>query len=129
MRKQTELQKRYFDEVIRLHYDEGMGEDRISRILPIGHTTASRWITIFAEENNISTSARMKKKNQKPAETTSEITSESICTTEQELNAKIRRLEKELLQAQIKAEALDEMINVAEAKFNVPIRKKAGAKQ
>ena len=33
----TEKQRLYFNEVIRLHYEEGMGEDRISRILPIGH--------------------------------------------------------------------------------------------
>ena len=127
MIKQTELQKRYFDEVIRLHYDECMGEDKISRILPIGHTTASRWIAIFAEENNISRIVRMKKNNKKPSEIASEST--SVSTNEQALNAKIRRLEKEVLQAQIKAEALDEMINVAEAKFNVPIREKAGAKR
>ena len=28
----TEKQRLYFNEVIRLHYEEGMGEDRISRI-------------------------------------------------------------------------------------------------
>ena len=33
----TEKQRLYFNEVIRLHYEEGMGEDKISRILPIGH--------------------------------------------------------------------------------------------
>lgn len=33
----TEKQMLYFNEVIRFHYEEGMGEDRISRILPIGH--------------------------------------------------------------------------------------------
>ena len=38
-------------------------------------------------------------------------------------------LEAQLRQAEIKAEFYDEMINVAEAKFKVPIRKKAGAKQ
>ena len=27
----TEKQRLYFNEVIRLHYEEGMGEDRISR--------------------------------------------------------------------------------------------------
>ena len=125
----TTKQIKYFNQVMDLYFNEGYSPYKIAKMLSMSKTTVYRWITIFAEENNISTSARMKKKNQKPAETTSEITSESICTTEQELNAKIRRLEKELLQAQIKAEALDEMINVAEAKFNVPIRKKAGAKQ
>ncbi|MBR0297604.1 MAG: DDE-type integrase/transposase/recombinase [Bacteroidales bacterium] len=49
----TEKQLKYFDEVIRLHYEEGYGEDRISQILPIGHTTASRWIAIFAKEKGI----------------------------------------------------------------------------
>ena len=33
------------------------------------------------------------------------------------------------IKAEIKAEAYDELINVAEAKFRIPIRKKAGAKQ
>ncbi len=46
-----------------------------------------------------------------------------------ELQKKVRELEKQLLEAEIKAEAYDELINVAEAKFRNPIRKKAGAKQ
>jgi DNA-binding transcriptional regulator LsrR (DeoR family) len=48
----TKKQKKYFSEVTRLHYEYGYGEDRISRILPIGHTTVSRWIAIFAAEND-----------------------------------------------------------------------------
>lgn len=40
----TEKELKYFKEVIRLHYEEGYGERRIEKILPIGHTTASRWI-------------------------------------------------------------------------------------
>ncbi len=46
-----------------------------------------------------------------------------------ELQKRIKELEAQLLAAEIKAEAYDEMINVAEAKFRIPIRKKAGAKQ
>ena len=45
------------------------------------------------------------------------------------LQARVKELEAQLLHAEIKAEAYDEMINVAEAKFRIPIRKKAGAKQ
>ena len=45
------------------------------------------------------------------------------------LQARVKELEAQLLRAEIKAEAYDEMINVAEAKFRIPIRKKAGAKQ
>lgn len=45
------------------------------------------------------------------------------------LQERISGLEGQLLHAEIKAEAYDEMINVAEAKFKIHIRKKAGAKQ
>lgn len=37
----------YYDEVIRLHFEEGYGTDRIENILPIGHSTANRWINNF----------------------------------------------------------------------------------
>ncbi|MEF9923511.1 MAG: hypothetical protein RR854_02925 [Muribaculaceae bacterium] len=48
---QTTKQKLYLEEVLRLHREKGYGEDRISRIIPIGHTTVSRWITKFATAN------------------------------------------------------------------------------
>ena len=46
----TEKQQKYFKEVIRLHYEEGYGENWIARIIPIGQTTSARWIAIFARE-------------------------------------------------------------------------------
>lgn len=46
----TEKQFKYFKEVIRLHYEEGYGEDRIAKIIPVGDSTVSRWIAIFASE-------------------------------------------------------------------------------
>ncbi|WP_164511708.1 hypothetical protein [Prevotella marseillensis] len=39
------------------------------------------------------------------------------------------RLKSELTKAEIKAEAYDEMINVAESELGISIRKKSGAKQ
>ena len=119
----TEKQRLYFNEVIRLHYEEGMGEDRISRILPIGHTTASRWIAIFAmEKGRISIGTVMRKRKVKP---------DSLPQSEQDkaLKKRVKELEARLLQAEIKAEAYDEMIKIAEARYRIPIRKKTGAKQ
>ena len=46
-----------------------------------------------------------------------------------QLKAEKARLESDLKFAQLKADAYDEMINVAEKMFNIPIRKKAGAKR
>lgn len=119
----TEKQLRYFDEVIKLHYEEGLGEDRISRLLPIGHTTVSRWIGIFAQEKGKSSRIKDMKKSQS---TSSELEQDSEV---QVLQKQVKELEAQLLRAEIKAEFYDKMIDVAEAKFKVPIRKKAGAKQ
>ena len=123
----TKKQQKYYNQVIDLYFKGGYGARRITKMLSISHNTVYSWIAIFAEENNISTSARMNKKEQKKAVIAAP--SASSTKDEGELQAEIEHLEKELLRAQIKAEFLDEMINVAEAKFNVPIRKKAGAKQ
>ena len=45
--------------------------------------------------------------------------------TIQALQDELKRLREQLREAEIKAEAYDELINVAEAKFNIPIRKKS----
>ena len=45
------------------------------------------------------------------------------------LQKEIKDLRAQLTKAEIKAEAFDELINVAEAQFGIQIRKKAGAKQ
>jgi hypothetical protein len=52
MQLHTKKQQQYFKELIRLHSKYGYGEGRISRILPLGHSTVSRWIAIFAAEND-----------------------------------------------------------------------------
>jgi hypothetical protein len=45
------------------------------------------------------------------------------------MQREIARLSKALSQQTMRADAFDEMINVAERQFNIQIRKKAGAKQ
>ena len=119
----TEKQRKYFAEAIRLHYEEGYGSDRIERILPVGHSTISRWIAIFAKERG---KIAMGNETNRVQDVNAMHDEDSEV---RELRKKIRELEGRLLAAEIKAEAYDEMINVAEAKFRIPIRKKAGAKQ
>ena len=119
----TKKQLKYFDEVIRLHYEEGYGGRRIERLLPVAHHTISDWIAIFEKEKgNITRISDMLK----PQENTN---TEGQNTEVEELRKRVKELEAQLKKAEIKAEFYDEMINVAEAKFRIPIRKKAGAKQ
>lgn len=48
---------------------------------------------------------------------------------EAELRARIARLERELEDARLMRDFYDEMIGIAERDFNIPIRKKGGAKR
>ena len=63
------------------------------------------------------------------------VTSGSVCSTEEshasekELKARIAKLERELEDARLMRDFYDEMINIAEKDFNIPIRKKGGAKR
>lgn len=121
----TTKQLKYFDEVIRLHYEEGYGEDRIAFLLPIGHTTVSRWIAIFASQHG-------EVPRCKAMESMEEKREEGVVSPEEELlelKQSYAKLQMELRKERMRAELLDEMINVGEAMFKVPIRKKAGAKQ
>jgi DNA-binding transcriptional regulator LsrR (DeoR family) len=120
----TKKQKLYFKEVIRLHYEHGYGEDRISRILPIGHTTVSRWISIFARENaGKSVQMRKSKLHTLSPSAATEVNDVTV------LQAEVVHLQSQLKHERLRAAAYDEMINVAESKFKIAIRKKAGAKR
>ena len=122
----TTKQLKYFDEVIRLHYEEGYGEDRIASILPVGHTTVSRWIAIFESQQG-----EVPRRNER-AESMETKGKEGQSAPEEELRELKRsyaKLQIELRKERMRADLLDEMINVGESMFKVPIRKKAGAKQ
>ena len=120
----TKKQKMYFDEVIRLHRDYGYGESRISRILPIGHATISRWIAIFVSENK-EISVRMKKQKRPTVPPVVNSADKDM----KGLHSEILRLQSELKRESLRADAYDEMIRVAESKFNISIRKKVGVKR
>ena len=124
MQLHTKKQQQYFDEVIRLHYEKGYGEDRISRILPIGHATVSRWISIFVSENKERTVQMRKSKP--PSQPLSASTQVKEFKS---LQVEVSRLQSQLKHERLRADAYEEMIHVAESKFNISIRKKAGAKQ
>jgi DNA-binding transcriptional regulator LsrR (DeoR family) len=119
----TKKQLNYFDEVIRLHYEEGYGEDRISRLLPVSHSTVSRWITIFAKEKN---KISVMKAN-RSLQSTKSVQEQGIDV--QSLQKRVKELEAQLSRAEMKAKFYDKMIDIAEAKFKISIRKKSGAKQ
>jgi len=117
-----EQRTQYLDKVLMLH-KEGMGAIKISKFVPIGIKTLQRWINRYSIDAAKSTHTMKKKKP---------LATEPILESPPDvkiLQAEIKSLKGQLKLAEIKVEAYTELINVAEAKFNIPIRKKAGAKQ
>lgn len=113
----TQKQLKYFDEVMRLHYEKNYSAGAISKIIPVEEHTISRWISIFAE--------KFKELTMQKEQETQKYTNMSGA----EVADKIAELEEKLRLAELKATAYDRMIDIAEAKFNIPIRKKVGTKQ
>ena len=127
---QTKKRDLYYDRVIELYLQTGYGRKRLSKLIPeVGQKTIMRWIANFVAENpQVASMKRAKATRPSPAPSP-EVSAEELPQDVQELQAELKRLRAQLTKAEIKAEAYDELINVAEAKFNIQIRKKAGAKQ
>ncbi|MDR0414770.1 MAG: transposase [Prevotellaceae bacterium] len=119
MTKYTKKQEQYLAEVLRLHYEKGYGGKRISRITPIGHSTVSRWLSIVTPKNDRQCVKMQKQKqtSQTPP-TGSELQTKDI----KALEAEIASLCVALREERLRADAYDEMINVAETKFRISIR-------
>ena len=118
----------YFSQVISLYQDERMGVRRISQIVPVSSSTISKWIRTFVAQNPEITSERMKK-SVKPKTAGPAPCDAAQPTDLKELQSEVERLTEELSRASMRADAYDELIKVAEKKFNIAIRKKAGTKQ
>ena len=122
MKSYNEQRECYLKPVLEMH-KEGISYGRLSRIFPVPLETIRRWCIKFAEDPSNRTQM---KKIPAASEQVQEKETNADCKA---LQQRIKELEAQLKKESIRADFYDEMINVAEAKFNIPIRKKAGTKQ
>lgn len=119
---QTEIRIRYYNQVIDVYKKTGYTSYRIAKlgIVPLSENTIEKWISNFVAEKGKITPHKVTimRKHQ---ETTSSLETNNEVEA---LQKRIKELEAQLLRAEIQAEAYDEMINVAESRFKIPIRKK-----
>ena len=117
------------NEVLRLH-ELGLSTRAISKKIGISKSTIHNWCSKFAAELTINDMSRKKSKPTRYIATSAPQNVENIQSSIPETDAqKIARLERELRNAQLRADFYEEMVNVAEEQFNISIRKKAGAKR
>jgi orotate phosphoribosyltransferase-like protein len=116
------LQDHYLSQAIALR-KRGYTIEQISEELLVSKSAIHRWIVKFAPEySKISIHRMARKHNQTPVTVNEDSEIKA-------LQAQIKKLERELEDAQIRAEVYDKMIDIAEATFRIPIRKKSGTKQ
>jgi len=148
----------YFDEVIRLYYEEGLSGLEISRIIPVHNSNIYHWLDEYDLQqggkeavSKMGIEGDVKKAKRVTGVTAPETISQEMTETVsvnqtakstetisevEVLKKRIETLEKELWdktkalkETEIKADLYNEIINVAEKKYNLPIRKKAGTKR
>lgn len=113
--------------ILVLHFKLGMSVESIANIFSLTVNHVEEKISNFSRQfsnrtflmNVINALASMKNKDVKP---------QSVNTPQTDKDAEIADLKRRLKDEQIKAEAFEEMVRLAEIRFGIPIRKKYGAK-
>ena len=120
MKIHTDFQKRYYHQVIEIYQKTGYSAYKIAKLnlLPIGREIMRQWIANFEAENGKGSPQRIMQAKQSQAEEELEA-----------LKAKIADLEEQLRLEKMRGRLNDKIIEIAEKKYNIQIRKKAGAKQ
>ena len=130
MGKTKENQALYYDEVMRLYFEEGLGSLRITHLVPVSRSTILRWIRNFVSENPEYRYQMQKASTPKLVDSAADEQQKKSSLEEiKALKEELGRLKIQLQKAELRADLYDEMINVAEKQFNIPIRKKAGVKR
>lgn len=128
------LKKQYLSKVLHLYFEEGMCYRSISEILPVSFACVGYWIRNFAKQYNSQTAIMEAISNLEESLSEDSIRSKdntNLATSKEteSLTTELAKLKEELKYQRLRADAYDEMINVAEEQFDIKIRKKVGAKQ
>ena len=117
---QTEKRLKYYDQVVQIYQKTGYSAYRIAKLglVPVDRKSIAKWIANFVAENGRVAPATImeSKKTQRDEEL-------------EALKAKVAELEEQLRLEKMRGRLNDKIIEIAEKRYNIQIRKKAGAKQ
>ena len=120
MTPRTEFQKKYYQQVIEIYQKTGFSPRKIAKLqlVPVSVRQMYHWIAIFEAENGKGSPQRiMEAKKSKEQE---ELES---------LKSRISELEESLRVERLRNRLNEKIIDIAEARWHIEIRKKAGTKR
>jgi len=115
------------DQIIQEYLNTGCGLRKLQAKYGISRTTICNWVMIYQGIHNLPPTQNQQsysKMNSSPKKN-----DDDVSLSNDALLQKIAALEKQLAHQELRAEVLDTLINVAEKKLNISIRKKPGTQQ
>lgn len=117
------------EQIIQEYLQQGCGYRKLQDKYGISRTTICKWVQIYQGTHGLQRTAKQQNHYLRDMDDAQKKRLPKKHSTQQDLQKKIAALEKQLEWEKLRADALDTMINVAEEKLNISIRKKSGSPQ
>lgn len=117
------------EQIIREYLDQGCGYRSLQAKYGISRTTICKWVQIYQGIHGLERTQKQQNHYFRDMDDPSKKRLPKKNPDSDDLQKKIALLEKQLQWEKLRADALDTMINVAENKLNISIKKKSGSPQ
>lgn len=117
------------EQIILEYLEQGCGYRKLQQKYGISRTTICKWVQIYQGVNGLDRTEKQQNHYLRDMDDPQKKRLPKAAPTAQDLEEKITALEKQLQWEKLRADALDTMINIAEDKLKISIRKKSGNPQ
>lgn len=117
------------EQIIQEYLQQGCGYRKLEQKYGVSRTTICKWVQIYQGIHGLERTQQQQTHYLRDMDDANKKRQPKNKVASQELEKKIAALEKQLQWEKLRADALDTLINVAEDKLNISIRKKSGSPQ
>ncbi len=117
------------DQIILEYLEQGCGYRKLQQKYGISRTTICKWVQIYQGVHGLDRTKKQQNHYLRDMDDPQKKRLPKAAPTAQDFEKKIAALEKQLQWEKLRADALDTMINIAEDKLKISIRKKSGNPQ
>lgn len=117
------------EQIIKEYLQQGCGYRKLQEKYGISRTTICKWVQVYQGIHGMQRTQKQQNHYLRDMDDPNKKRLPKKQITTVDLEKKIAALEKQLQWEKLRADALDTLINVAEDKLNISIRKKSGSQQ
>jgi transposase-like protein len=117
------------EQIIQEYLQQGCGYRKLQDKYGISRTTICKWVQVYQGIHGLDRIQKQQNHYLRDMDDPQKKRLPKKKITAEDLQKKIDALEKQLKWEKLRADALDTLINVAEEKLNISIRKKSGSPQ